>query len=85
MTVSGWLDLWMEHYGKTGMRPSTYANYETLIRLHIGDILLRKLTPLELQKLYNRLLVEGRVECPEAKNQPKGLSAKTVRNIHTII
>ena len=89
MTVGAWMDLWMEHYGKPGMRPATYANYETLIRLHIkpyiGDVILSKLTSLDLQKLYNKLLTEGRVDRPEAKKQPKGLSPKTVRNIHTII
>ncbi|HCA28103.1 MAG TPA: site-specific integrase, partial [Ruminococcaceae bacterium] len=89
MTVSAWMDLWMEHYGKPGMRPTTYANYETLIRLHIkpyiGDVILSKLTSLNLQKLYNKLLTEGRVDRPESKKQPKGLSAKTVRNIHTVI
>ena len=89
MTVSSWLDIWMENYGKLSMRPSTYANYETLIRLHIkpyiGDILIGKLTSLDLQKLYNKLLTEGRIDRPEAKHQPKGLSSKTVRNVHTVI
>ena len=71
------------------MRATTYNNYETLIRLHIkpyiGETKLNKLTTLQIQKLYNRLLTEGRFDRPEAKDQPKGLSGKTVRNIHTVI
>lgn len=44
-----------------------------------------KLTSLDLQKLYKTLLTKGRVDRLEAKGQPKGLSAKTVRNVHQIL
>ncbi len=40
---------------------------------------------MELQKLYWKLLTKGRVERTESKDQPKGLSAKTVRNINQVI
>ena len=40
---------------------------------------------MDLQKLYKKLLTKGRVDRLEAKGQPKGLSAKTVRNIHQIL
>ena len=43
------------------------------------------MSSLELQKFYKKLLAKGRVKRLEAKNQPKGLSAKTVRNIHKIL
>ena len=43
------------------------------------------LTTLHLQQFYKNLLAEGRVEQIEAQKQPKGLSTKTVRNIHQII
>ncbi len=46
---------------------------------------LNDLTTLHLQQFYKKLLAEGRVERIEAQKQPKGLSAKTVRNIHQII
>lgn len=89
ITVGAWLDTWYNNYVKTTLRPSTVKNYETLIRLHIkptiGDIPLKQLTPTFLQQLYARLLECGRVERPESENQPKGLSVKTVRNIHTIV
>ena len=89
ITVGAWLDTWYENYVKTTLRPATVKNYEILIRVHIkpiiGDIPLKQLTPTYLQQLYAALLTRGRVERPESENQPKGLSVKTVRNIHTII
>lgn len=89
ITVGEWLDIWYENYVKTTLRPSTVKNYETLIRVHIkpgiGKRQLKTLTPTYLQQLYARLLVNGRVDRPESKKQSKGLSVKTVRNIHTII
>ena len=88
-TVGKWLDLWYESYAKVKMRPSSYLTYRGYIDNHIkpyiGNISLSKLTTLDLQTLYKKLLTEGRVERIEAKKQPKGLSAKTVRNIHQII
>lgn len=89
MTAGEWLDTWLEHYARPVMRATTYANYETLIRLHIkpyiGEVKLNKLTALQIQKLYTRLLSSGRFDRPEAKDKPKGLSGKTVRNIHTVL
>ena len=89
MTTGEWLDTWLEHYAKPVMRATTYNNYETLIRLHIkpyiGEVKLNKLTTLQIQKLYNKLLSDGRFDRPEARDKPKGLSSKTVRNIHTVI
>ena len=58
-------------------------------RRHRADpahkIPLNDLSTLHLQQFYKKLLAEGRVERIEAQKQPKGLSAKTVRNIHQII
>ena len=81
--------MWYENYAKIKMRPSTYLTYHGYIENHIkpqlGKIPLNDLTTLHLQQLYKKLLAEGRVERIEAQKQPKGLSAKTVRNIHQII
>ena len=67
----------------------TYLTYHGYIENHIkpqlGKIPLNDLTTLHLQQFYKKLLAEGRVERIEAQKQPKGLSAKTVRNIHQII
>ena len=88
-TVGQWMDVWFENYAKIKVRPSSHQTYRGYIDNHIkpniGDISLSKLSSLDLQKFYKKLLSGGRVERIEAKKQPKGLSAKTVRNINQVI
>ena len=88
-TVGEWMDIWYDAYAEVKVRASSHQTYRGYIEHHIkpyiGDIKLEKLTPLDLQQLYKRLLTEGRVDRIESKKQPKGLSAKTVRNINQII
>ena len=83
------MEVWFEHYAKVKVRPSSHQTYRGYIDNHIkpniGKIPLEKLTSLELQKFYKKLLERGRVYRIESRKQSKGLSAKTVRNIHQII
>ena len=88
-TVGGWMEVWFENYAKVKVRPSSHQTYRGYIDNHIkpniGNIQLGQLTTLDLQKFYKKLLNSGRVERIESKQQPKGLSAKTVRNINQVI
>ena len=88
-TTGQWLEVWFNDYAMLKVRPSTYLTYHGYIENHIkpqlGKIPLNDLTTLHLQQFYKKLLAEGRVERIESQKQPKGLSAKTVRNIHQII
>lgn len=88
-TVGQWMDEWFEAYAKVKVRPSSHQTYKGYIENHIkpniGDIPIEKLTSLQLQKFYRQLLTEGRVPRIESEKQPKGLSAKTVRNINQVI
>ena len=88
-TVGQWMDVWFENYARVKVRPSSHQTYRGYIHNHIktniGQIPLEKLTSLELQKLYKKLLEKGRVDRLESRHQAKGLSPKTVRNIHQII
>ncbi len=88
-TVGQWMDVWFENYAKIKVRPSSHKTYKGYIENHIkpsiGKIPLSKLTTLEVQTLYRKLLTSGRVERTESKNKPEGLSAKTVRNINQVI
>ena len=88
-TVTMWMNEWFENVAKIKVRPSSHQTYRGYIDHHIapniGNIPLEKLTTMDLQKLYRKLLDKGRVERIEAKRQPKGLSAKTVRNINQVI
>ena len=88
-TVGTWLEFWLENYAKLKVRPSSYQTYKGFLNNHIkpniGNIPLPKLTTMELQPLYKKLLESGRVDRIEAKNKPKGLSVKTVRNLHQMV
>ena len=88
-TVGQWMDVWFENCAKIKVRPSSHQTYRGYIDNHIkpsiGSVPLSKLSSLHLQQLYKKLLTGGRVERTEAKKQPKGLSAKTVRNINQVI
>ena len=88
-TVGQWMDVWFEYYAKIKVRASSHKTYEGYIKNHIkpniGTIPLTKLTTLDLQMMYQKLLTGGRVDRLESQNQPKGLSAKTVRNLNQII
>lgn len=87
--VAQWMDEWFENVCKIKVRPSSHQTYRGYIDRHIapniGKIPLEKLGAMDLQKFYRRLLADGRVERIESKGQPKGLSAKTVRNINQVI
>ena len=88
-TVETWMDEWFENVAKLKVRPSSHQTYRGYIDHHIvpniGNIPLEKLSTMDLQKLYRKLMNKGRVERIEAKDQPKGLSAKTVRSINQVI
>ena len=88
-TVGEWMEVWFEDYAKLKVPPSSHQTYRGYIDNHInpniGDIPLEKLTSLDLQKLYKKLPTKGRIDRLEAKEQPKGLSSKSVRNIHQIL
>ena len=87
--VGAWMDKWFKNYAKIKVRSSSHHAYQGYIDNHIkpdiGEVPLEKLTSLELQKLYKKLLNSGRIDRVESKYQAKGLSPKTVRNIHQII
>ncbi len=88
-TIGRWLDTWLEDYAKLSIRPSSHKTYRGFIENHIkpavGNIPLERLTSMDLQRLYKKLLECGRVDRIEARNKPKGLSVKTVRNINQMI
>lgn len=76
LTVSQWLDIWLEEY--TGnLKPLTVSAYHTQcnnhIKPYIGAANLLSLTPAAVQKMYNSLYRKDK------------LSAKTVKNIHGVL
>lgn len=76
MTVTQWLDEWMETFCAVKIKPLTYSSYEIAIKKHIkpaiGALKLQAVNGVHIQKLYNSMISAG-------------LSAKTVKNISAIM
>ena len=76
-TVESFLRRWLEEGAQQTVRPTTYAGYETAVRLHVipalGKKRLTRLTPADLNHLYIGLLNE------------KGLAPRYVRLIHAVL
>jgi integrase len=81
-TTGEWLDQWLP--GQL-LAPSTRASYAKNIRLHLkpklGGIQLARLTGTKISALYRELERTGRQD----HRAGAGLSARTVRYIHTIL
>ena len=89
-TVAAWVRTWYEVYAEPRIRPNTkeyYANYiENHIVPGIGEIMLDRLTTIQIQRFYNNLQKNGRVHrkgLPEPKD--KSLSPRVVRGVHTLL
>lgn len=89
MTVGRWMDIWLEEY-TLNIKDTTKRSYSDQIRLHIkpglGAVKLSKLTPLMIQRFYNKLSESGRIVREDRKQQEDpGLSARSVRNVHNVL
>ena len=82
LSLYDWLDTWQAEYLE-GVKPSTAYLYKRDIELyilpHLGRYELDELSPTIIQKFYSRLLR------PSPSSDKKGLSAKTVRDIHGVL
>jgi integrase len=80
VTVGEHFATWLDGLRK---EPSTVASYRKNVRLHViphvGSLRLEQLTGTRLTKLYHQLETSGRVD------GKGGLSARTVRYVHTIV
>ena len=89
-TVAAWVRTWYEVYAEPRIRPNTREYYMNYIENHvvpgIGKIMLDKLTTIQIQRFYNNLQKNGRVQrkgYPELKD--KSLSPRVVRGVHTLL
>lgn len=81
MTVSDYLDYFMDNYGKQHLKPKTYQGYKSIIDKHLkvcffGDYQISKLLPAHIQKYYTDTLAGGRKD--NKKTKGRGLSTTTV-------
>ena len=76
LTVGGFLDRWLTGAAKTAVKPTTYANYEGVIKNHIkphlGGVPLQKLAVIHIQGLYGAM-------------DRAGKSAETIRLAHAVL
>jgi integrase len=89
-TVKTWVKMWYEVYAEPRLREKTKEYYLNYIDNHIiprlGDIKLDKLTTIQIQKFYNDLQKNGRVQrYKHIELKDKGLSVRVVRGIHTLL
>lgn len=74
LTVEEWLLVWLDTYSM--VKKSSQTKYESVMRNHlfpaIGDVPLQKLTTQHVQRMYNRLLRDGK-------------EPKTIKDIHGIL
>ena len=87
MSLSVWLDKWLDEYMVTTLRPSTLTSYRRSLELHVkphlGHKALVKITAADLRSLYQTLLKTGRANPRDG--QSPGLSGRTVHGIHTTL
>ncbi|MBG9772377.1 tyrosine-type recombinase/integrase [Brevibacillus laterosporus] len=83
MTVSQYMEYWLENYAKASTRPTTHNVYEKRVKRYIipriGRIKLKDLKVIHLQKMYTDLLKNG------AMYREGGISPITIRHIHGLI
>ena len=89
-TVKSWMQMWYEVYAEPRLRENTKDYYLNYINNHIipelGDIKLDKLTTIQIQKFYNDLQKNGRVQrYKHIQLKNKGLSVRVVHGIHTLL
>lgn len=87
ITLSEWLDKWLNDYMKFTVRESTWRSYKTYIENHIkpnlGDKQIAFITTADVQKMYNYLKEFGRKE--EHPVHGKKLADSTVRSVHMLL
>ncbi len=89
-TVGAWIKLWYEVYAEPRLREKTKEYYLNYIDNHIvpriGKVPLEKLMTIQIQKFYNDLQKNGRVQrYAHIELKDKGLSTRVVRGIHTLL
>ena len=86
ITVSEWLNRWLDEYKKPFLRPNTYTGYREAVKhidARIGNKQLTRLKTEEIQKMYNELREDGRLIHRDARGG--ALSANYVRKIHMVL
>ena len=87
LTLSKWMDKWLDEYKAYTIRESTMQNYRSLndhyIKPYLGDKKLSAITTADVQKLYKWLKNNGRIN--EHYEKGDALADSSVRSIHMLL
>ena len=87
MTLGEWLDKWLSDYMALTIRESTMDSYKTMtkhyINPYLGEEKISSVTTADIQKLYNWLRENGRVN--EHYEKGNALSDSMIRSIHMML
>lgn len=87
MTLGQWLDKWLNEYMVFSVRESTLDGYrriaENYLKPHLGDKKIGSVTTADVQRMYNWLRENGRMNEHYEKNN--SLSDSTIRGIHMVL
>ena len=87
MTLGEWLDKWLSDYMALTIRENTLDRYKAItnyyIKPHLGDEKIGSVTTADIQKMYNWLRENGRVN--EHYEKGNGLSDSVIRSIHMML
>jgi integrase len=79
--------MWLADFVKPVREPSTYANYEQMVRLRlkpaIGGVRLRKLSAGQIQRMYADMLGEGQRK--DKQKSKTTISPSTVNRCHRVL
>ena len=86
MPLGDWLDYWLNTIMAESIRPSTFEGYrryiDSYIKPHLGKKQVSKITPTDVQNMYNKLKKRGRVR--EHPQYGYELSDSMIRSIHAM-
>ena len=87
LTLGAWLDKWLDEYMQFSVRESTLDGYRRMadnhIKPHLGDRKIGSVTTADIQKMYNWLRSNGRVN--EHYEKGNALSDSMVRSVHMLL
>ena len=87
MTLGEWLDRWLDEYKEGTIRPSTLYSYRQYAKLYIkpilGDKVISRITPTDVQRMYTKLKREGRIH--EHSEYGHQLSDAMLSRIHSML
>ena len=87
LTLGAWLDKWLDERMRFTVRESTLDGYrritEHYIKPHLGDKKIGSVTTADIQKMYNWLRENGRVN--EHYEKGNALSDSSIRRVHMML